>query len=51
VLLDLAEVLRLDDRADEASSHVTNAIGLLERKENDLGARHARALHAKLVLA
>jgi DNA-binding SARP family transcriptional activator len=51
VLLDLAEVLRLDDRADEASSHVAKAIGLLERKENDLGARHARALHAKLVVA
>jgi DNA-binding SARP family transcriptional activator len=51
VLLDLAEVLRLDRRAEEASGHVEAAIRLLERKENDVGAQRARALLAELAVA
>jgi tetratricopeptide (TPR) repeat protein len=40
---DLAEVLRLTDRVEEASAVLEEAIGLFERKGNVAGARNARA--------
>jgi DNA-binding SARP family transcriptional activator len=51
VLLDLAEVLRLDDRVDEASTSVEQALSLFERKENDVSAQRARTLLAELAIA
>ena len=51
VLLDLAEVLRLGGRSEEAAAAVETAIRLLDRKENEVGARRARALLAELAVA
>ena len=51
VLLDLAEVLRLDARVDEASKYLEDALGCFERKENDASARRARALLEELAIA
>jgi DNA-binding SARP family transcriptional activator len=44
VLLDLAEVLRLAGRADEAAAATAEAVGLYERKGNAAAARSARVL-------
>jgi len=51
VLLDLAEVLRLGRRSEEAAGAVETAIRLLDRKENEVAARRARALLAELAVA
>ncbi len=42
VLLDLAEVLRLDGRNDESREHVASALALYERKGNVVAANRAR---------
>jgi tetratricopeptide (TPR) repeat protein len=51
VLLDLAEVLRLSDRADQGIRHVERSIELFERKGNLVSARAARALLGGLTVA
>ena len=43
-LLDLAEILRLAGRADEAQSYTEQALELLERRGNIVGVERARAL-------
>jgi len=48
VLLDLAEVLRLAGRAEEASAAAAEAVSLYERKGNVASARRARDLLAGL---
>jgi hypothetical protein len=49
--VDLAEVLRLGGRADEATTEVENALQAFEQKENDVSARRARALLEELAPA
>jgi DNA-binding SARP family transcriptional activator len=51
VLLDLAEVLRLAHRPDEAAGAVEDALTLYERKGNIVAARATRALLDELVPA
>jgi tetratricopeptide (TPR) repeat protein len=46
VLLDLAEIVRLDERPGEARALAARACELLEQKGNVVGAEHARALAA-----
>jgi len=50
-LLDLAEVLRLADRPDEAAAFVDEALRLFERKENHVSAEAARAVLSELAVA
>jgi hypothetical protein len=42
--LDLAEILRLDGRVEEASTHVSEALSLYELKENAVAAGRVRSL-------
>jgi class 3 adenylate cyclase/tetratricopeptide (TPR) repeat protein len=44
VVMDLAEVLRLAGRPDEAIATIREAIGLFEQREDVVSAAHARAL-------
>ena len=44
VLMDLAEVLRLAGRPDEAIATIREAIGLFEQREDEVSAAHARVL-------
>ena len=44
VLMDLAEVLRLAGRPDEAIATIREAIGLFEQREDVVSAAHARVL-------
>jgi hypothetical protein len=44
VLLNLADMLRLDARDDDARSCVESALGLFERKGNIVSAEKAREL-------
>jgi hypothetical protein len=50
VALDLAEVLRLDGRVDEASSYISEAVSLFKRKGNVVGASRAESLHEGLAV-
>ena len=47
--LDLAEVLRLAGRREEATEEIRTAVALLEQKGNTLGAAQARAMLKGLV--
>jgi tetratricopeptide (TPR) repeat protein len=51
VLLDLAEVLRLADRPDEAAVRVEEALALFERKGNRVSAETARTTLSRLAVA
>jgi tetratricopeptide (TPR) repeat protein len=50
VALDLAEVLRLDRRLDEASAYVSEALELFDQKGNVVGAQRAESLRAELAI-
>jgi DNA-binding SARP family transcriptional activator len=50
-LLDLAEVLRLADRPEEAAACVEEALRLFERKENRLSTDAARTVLSELTIA
>ncbi len=51
VLMDLAEVLRLAGRTDEAIATIREAIGLFEQREDVVSAAHARVLIEDLTSA
>jgi hypothetical protein len=51
VLMDLAEVLRLDDRAADAAAAVAEAVELYELKGNRISADAARSAQAALAAA
>jgi hypothetical protein len=48
VLLDLADVLRIADRTDEALSTLRHALDLFEMREDVVSAAHTRALIAEM---
>jgi hypothetical protein len=51
VALDLAEVLRLDGRLEEASAYVSDAVSLFDRKGNVVSAKRAESLREALAIA